>query len=159
MKPFLIILILLIAIILQTTAAPFLSISGNSPNLILVLVLILVTFKDFKEIWWVIVLASLFLELFSGLMFGLISLSLICAVYLIDWINKNFSATKLWMKTVFIGSGILLYNLLLIVLGRLFHLDLFFSLKYLFINIIYNLLIMIIFFSLVYGAKKVFYQE
>jgi len=159
MKPLFIILILILAIILQTTVVPFLAISGISPNLILLLIFILITFKDFKEIWWVVVLTGLFLELFSGLIFGLISLSLIGAVYLIDRINKNFSATKLWMKTVFVVSGILLYNLFLIILGRLFHLDLFFSLKYLFINIIYNLLIMIIFFSLVYGAKKVFYQK
>ncbi len=159
MKPLFIILILILAIILQTTVVPFLAISGISPNLILLLIFILITFKDFKEIWWVVVLTGLFLELFSGLIFGLISLSLIGAVYLIDRINKNFSATKLWMKTVFVVSGILLYNLFLIILGRLFHLDLFFSLRYLFINIIYNLLIMIIFFSLVYGAKKVFYQK
>ena len=150
MKPFLIILILLLAAILQTTI---------SLNLVLVLVLILVTFKDFKEIWWNVVLAGLFLELFSGLIFGLISLSLIGAVYLIDWLKKNFSTIKFWLRTGFIGLGILAYNLLLISLGRLFHIDLFFNLKYLFINIIYNLLIMIIFFFLGYVAKKVFYQK
>jgi len=121
MKPLFIILILILAIILQTTVVPFLAISGISPNLILLLIFILITFKDFKEIWWVVVLTGLFLELFSGLIFGLISLSLIGAVYLIDRINKNFSATKLWMKTVFVVSGILLYNLFLIILGRLFH--------------------------------------
>lgn len=157
MRIFLIVLILLSAVILQTTLIPFLAVSGAVPNLVLILVLILVIFKGFKKMWPACLLAGFFLDLFSGLPFGLISLSLVGAVYLVDWFNNNFFPTvKLWIAANLVVMGTLLYNLFLIGFGKLFQVDLIFNLRYLLIEIIYNLLITVLFF---HAAKKVFRQE
>lgn len=157
MKKFLIILFLLLAIVLQTNLVSFLAISGTAPNLVLVLVLVFIIIKSFKEIWPAIVLAGLLLDSLSGLPFGLISLSLVSTAYLVDWFNKNvFSVIKFWITASLIIIGTLVYDLLLIGLGKIFQIDLFFDLRYLFIEILYNLLLVIIFF---YGAKKIFHQE
>ena len=114
MKVFLIILILLLAAVLQVTAVPFLSFKGVSPNLVLVIVLFLVIFKGFKQVWLGVLMAGLFLDFFSGLAFGLTSLSLIFTVFLIDWFNKKvFSQINFWVIVVLIGLGNLIYYLLL----------------------------------------------
>jgi rod shape-determining protein MreD len=156
MKSFLIILALLLAAILQTTIVPFLAITEVGPNLVLVLVLLLVIFKSFKERWPVIVLAGLFLDLFSGLPFGLISLTLVSTVYLIDWLNKNvFLLIKFWVIAGLIILATLVYNLLLLNLSRVFQIDLVLSGKHLVIEMLYNLFIISIF----YGIKKIFHQE
>jgi rod shape-determining protein MreD len=168
MKSFLIILALLLAVILQTTLLPFLSFKGITPNLVLVLILFWVISKSFKEIWLMVILAGLFLDLFSGLPFGLISLSLVGTAYLIDWFNKNvFSGDKFWIVVALIALGSLFYNLILVGLSGLFILvnisqialySGIFSLDYLtalFLVIAYNLVIFIFF----YGVKKIFYQK
>ena len=89
MKHFFIILILLLAVILQATAIPFLSIRGATPNLVLILVMTFVVLSGFKKVWFNILLTGLFLDLFSGLPFGLASASLIGAAYFIDWLNNS----------------------------------------------------------------------
>lgn len=120
MKNFLLILTILLAVVLQTTALSVLAVWGVSPNLVLVLILILVIFKKFKKVWWLAVLAGLLLDLFSGLPFGLISLSLVIVAFLIDWFNRNvFSEIKLWLSIGLIGLASLAYNLLLIILDKL----------------------------------------
>lgn len=157
MKIFLIILSLLLAVILQTTILSVLDISGVSPNLVLVLILTLVIFSSFRKLWWVIVLAGLFLDFFSGLPFGLISLSLATTAFLVDWFSRNvFSTTSFWIRIVLVVLAGLVYNILLIVLIKLFQFDLALSFKYLLIEFLYNLIIAIIF---LYGAKKIFYQK
>ena len=157
MQTFLIILFFLLAVIFQTALVPFLAVSGIVPNLVLVLVLVLVILKSFRKIWWSVLLAALCLDAFSGLPFGLISLSLVGTVYLVDLFNKNiFSAVKLWITVSLIIMGSLLYHLFLIGLTGLFSFEIAFSIRYLFIELLYNLLIAIIFF---YGAKKIFHQE
>jgi cell shape-determining protein MreD len=115
-----------------------------------------------------VILAGLFLDLFSGLPFGLISLSLVGTAYLIDWFNKNvFSGDKFWIVVALIALGSLFYNLILVGLSGLFILvnisqialySSIFSLNYLtalFLVIAYNLVIFIFF----YGVKKIFYQK
>ena len=154
MKVFLIILALLLAVILQTTLLPSLTILGVAPNLVLVLLLVLVIFKGFRKIWLGIVLVGLFLDFFSGLPFGLISLALVATVYLIDWFNKNFfSAIKFWIVASSIVLGTLIYNLFLVSLTKLFQIDLIIGFKYLFLETVYNLLITVIFF---YALKRNF---
>ncbi len=155
MRTFLAILIFLLAIILQVSAIPFLIVFNTNPNLILVLVLILVILKTFQRTWWIIVLTGFFIELFSSLPFGLISLGLIGSACLIDWLNRNvFSTKNFWVMISLIILGSLVYNILLIVLAKLFQVDLILSLEHLFIELSYNLIIAIIF---LYGAKKIFY--
>ena len=116
MKNFLIILIFILAIILQVSAAPFLVVFNTGPNLILILILTLVVLKTFEKTWWIIVLTGFLIELFSGLPFGLISLSLIGSVYSIDWLNRNvFSTTNFWTMISLIIFGSLIYSILIII--------------------------------------------
>ncbi len=154
MKTFLIILIFLLAVVLQTTVFPALTVWGIAPNLVLVLILLLVILKGFKETWLAVLASGLFLDLFSGLPFGLISLSLVTSAFLIDWINKSlFSTVKFWISVSLIVLGTLFYNLLLFGLSKLFRVDLVFGLTHLFIETVFNLLLSIIFF---YVFKKIF---
>ena len=172
MKPFLIILILLLTAILQTTLVPFLAFKGVSPNLVLTLILVLVVFKGFQENWWLVILAGLFLDLFSGLPFGLISLGLLITAYLIDWFNRNvFLGAKFWILAALIGLGSLFYDLILVGLSRLFVIIglsqvipcfcgfswgcLVAWLLAVMIGIVYNLVALIFF----YVLKKIFYQK
>lgn len=155
MKNFLIILIFILAIILQVSAAPFLVVFNTGPNLILILILTLVVLKTFERTWWIIVLTGFLIELFSGLPFGLISLSLIGSVYSIDWLNRNvFSTTNFWTMISLIIFGSLIYSILIIILAILFQIDLILNLQHLFIELLYNLIMAIIF---LYAAKKIFY--
>ena len=154
MKIFLIILALIFAVIFQTTLIPFMAIWGVAPNLILILVLFLVVWKEFGKTWWMIVLTGFFLDLLVGWPLGLISLSLVSTAYLIGQFNQSiFSGIKLWTMISLIILGTLVYNLLLFVLGKVFQIDSIFSLRYLSIEIGYNFLITLIFYV---GIKKIF---
>jgi len=173
MKTFFIVLSFILAIILQTSSIPFLTISKISPDLVLVLILLLVILKKFEKVWWIVVIVSLLLDLFSSLPFGLISFSLVITVYLIGLFNRNmFSAVKFWITMVLVVLATLTYNLVLIILSQLFilvkisppvsyfcglslncWLDFMLSLA---VATIYNLLMAAILF---YGVKKIFHQE
>ena len=168
MKSFLIILVLLLVAILQTTLVPFLALHGVTPNLVLVLILFLVIFKSFKEIWWLVILAGLFSDLLSGLPFGLLSLSLLITAYLIDWFNRSvFSGAKIWLVAALIALGSLFYNFILIATAKFFILvnlsqkviySNIFSGDYLitlFLVVAYNLVALLF----LYGIKKIFYQK
>ncbi|MBU2068534.1 rod shape-determining protein MreD, partial [Patescibacteria group bacterium] len=121
MKTTLLILGLLFAVILQATLVPFITLWGVSPNLILVLILILVILKKFEKVWWLIILSGLFLDSLAGLPFGLVSLSLISTAYLIDRFNQSiFSRIKFWVLAVLIVLGSLVYSLLLFGLAKVF---------------------------------------
>jgi len=155
MKSTLILITLLLSVIFQTTLIPFVAVFGVTPNLVLVLILILIIWKRFENVWWMILLTSLFLDLLSGLPFGLISLSLIITAYLIDQFNRNiFSEIKLWIIGSLIASGSFIYLISLFSLSNFFQIDFVFGLKYLLIEILYNLLIGSILYYV--GVKKIF---
>ncbi|MFH1551979.1 MAG: rod shape-determining protein MreD [bacterium] len=157
MKVILTVLFFLLAVILQTTSVSFLAIFGVIPNLVLIMVLVMVLLKGFDKSWKYIILIGFLLDLFSGLPFGLISLGLVSSSYLIDSLNRNvFSAVKFWIMSGLVALGILVYNLFLIGSARFFNLDLFLNLRYLIIEIIYDLLFAFIFF---YVAKKIFHKK
>ncbi len=173
MKKFLFIPILFLIAILEASLAPSFSFLGVSPNLVLVFLLILVILKRFEKVWWVIVLIGLFLDFFSGLPFGTISLSLILTSSIIDLINRSvFSGIKLWISISLVALGTLLYYLFLVILSRLlvslgsgdsisYFCDfssqcLFSSFSQLMVGIGYNLLVVILIF---HGFKKIFHQE
>jgi len=154
MKSILILFALLLSVIFQTTLIPFIAVLGVIPNLVLVLILTLIIWKKFENIWWMVLLSVLSLDLLSGLPFGLISLSLIITAYLIDQFNRNtFSEIKFWIIISLIVSGSLIYFISLFILSNIFEIGFVFSLKYLLIEIIYNLIISSIFYV---GAKKIF---
>lgn len=156
MKIFLIILSLLAAIIIQTTLFSVLAKGGVSPDLVLALILFLVILYNFRKVWWLVVLAGLILDFFSGLPFGLMSLSLLGASFLIDWLNRNiFSTVKFWIIALLTVLGTWLYNLFFLVLNRLFQINLSYPLRNWLIEAFYNLLLVSIF----YGAKKIFRKK
>jgi len=156
-KTFLIILALLLAVVLQTSLLPFLAVLEVTPNLVLVLVLLLIIFRGFGKVWVGLVSAGLFLDFFSGLPFGLISLSLVIAAALVDWFNKNFfSAIKFWIVAILIALGTLIYDFFLISLTKIFQVEVTIAIEYLALEVAYNLLVAVIFF---YGIKKIFRQE
>lgn len=156
MKIFLVILVLSAAIIIQTTLFPILAKQGISPDLVLVLILFLVILYSFKKVWWLVVLAGLILDFFSGLPFGLISLSLVGAGFSIDWLNRNvFSTVKLWILAVLTILGTWLYNLFFLGLNRLFQINLNYPLRNWLLGAFYNLLLVSVF----YGAKKIFRKK
>lgn len=157
MKNILIILGFLLITILQITVVPFFNFNGVVPNLILVLILCLIIFKGFEDQWPWVLLSGVLLDLFSGLPFGLISLSLLSTVYLIDLLNLNFFAiTKLWIAEILVILGTIVYDLIIVFLSRLFSFALTLNWRYLLGEIIYNLIIMGLFY---YGFKKVFHKE
>ncbi len=156
MKNIGIILGLFLIVILQITVAPFFSIYGVAPNLVLVLVLLIAS-KGFKRNWGWILLLSLLLDYFSGHLFGLVSLSLVVTAYSIDLINaKVFSVAKFWIISFLVIIGTVFYNFLLTVLSKIFQTGLIFNYQYLLIEIPYNLVILIIF---SYGLKKILHKE
>lgn len=156
MRHFLIIFILVLAVILQTTIVPFLSIQGATPNLILVFALILTLLGGFKAVWFYVFLGGLFLDIFSGLPFGLISISLVGASYFIDWLSNNvFSGLKFSVKIGLLALGFLAFHFFLNILIRFFHLETVFGFKYLLWSVIYNLVIAILIFN---GIKKIFHK-
>ncbi|MBU2068578.1 rod shape-determining protein MreD, partial [Patescibacteria group bacterium] len=141
-------------VILQATLVPFITLWGVSPKLILVLILILVILKKFEKVWWLILLSGLFLDFLVGLPFGLVSLSLVSTAYLIDRFNQSvFSRIKFWVLTILVILGSLVYNILLFGLGIVFQAEVVFSLRYLLIEIVCNLIITLIFYA---GFKKIF---
>lgn len=157
MKIFFIALTFLSAVILQLTPASFLVVAGVNPDLVLVLILVLIAVKSFKQLWWGVVLVGCLLDSFSGLPFGLISFSLVGAAYLVDWLSRMvFSVAKFWLTIGLVMTGVLVYNVFLITLAKIFQTNIILDWKYLLIELIYDLLIAVVF---LYGVKKIFYKD
>jgi len=154
MKIFLILLALILSVILQTTLISFLTFLGTGPNLVLVLVLVLVVWQKFDKVWWLIVLTGLLLDLLIGLPLGLASLSLVTTAYLIDRFNQSiFSGVKFWITGFLVILGTLIYTIILLILTKVFQVDMAFKLLSLFIGVSYNFLISLVIYA---GAKKIF---
>lgn len=149
-------MILLSVVIMQITIVPFLGIGQIVPNVVLVLSLFWVVFKKFENTWrWIVVIGLLF-DLFSGLPFGVIIISLLLAVYLIDLLNINFFAVKkIWIIILLTLLGTIIYNISVFLLARFFRVEIVFNFRYLLSEIIYNSVIAII---LYYVFKKIFYK-
>ncbi|MCG2808778.1 MAG: hypothetical protein L6275_00315 [Candidatus Portnoybacteria bacterium] len=154
MRHLFIIFTLLLAAVLQTTVVPFLSVGEVAPNLVLILALIFVILDGFKGVWLDVLLAGVFLDLFSVLPFGLANLSLIGAAYGVDWLNNMISLKfKFAVKIGLVVLGVFVFNLFLNLLLVLFKLEPIFSVGYLFWSALYNLLIALLIFN---GIKKIF---
>lgn len=154
MRHLFIIFTLLLAAVLQTTVVPFLSVGEVAPNLVLILALIFVILDGFKGVWLDVLLAGVFLDLFSVLPFGLASVSLIGAAYGVDWLNSMISLKfKFAVKIGLVVLGVSVFNLFLNLLLVLFKLEPIFSVGYLFWSALYNLLIALLIFN---GIKKIF---
>ncbi len=153
----LIILIFVFFLLIQLTGAGFLSFWGIAPNLILSFCLGLTILKGFDEFYWLFLIAGIFMDLYSDLPFGLLSLSLILSLYLTNLLyQKVFSLQKIWTRLILLISGITIYYSFIFLSSLIFEikLNLFFQD---FIGILlYNLILSII---LLYGAEKILYQK
>ncbi|MFC1700550.1 rod shape-determining protein MreD [Patescibacteria group bacterium] len=156
MKNILIVLGLILAIILQFSVAPFFLFYGVVPNLVLVLALFISILEKFDKSWKWIIFAGLLLDLFSSHLFGLSSLCLVTTVYIISLLNvKIFSVLKFWIFSILIIVGTMIYGALLYFSIRIFQGDSILNFKYLFIESLYNLVIL----AFLYGFKKILYKE
>jgi len=152
MKPFLIILLLLLVVVLESASASLFDFLEVSPNLVLSLVLSLVLLKDFRQVWRYLLVIGLLADFFSGLPFGLISLSLVITGYSVSLLNRTtFSAVSFWVIAGFAFLGTFFYNFLQIFFYRLFFSPISVGLNYLLLESFYNFLIILIFF---HGLKK-----
>ena len=168
-KSFFFVLILLLATVLQSSFLPLLNPFQTAPNLVLVLVLIwrfLRPEKIISEGDWPLfefflgaVLAGVILDLFSGLPFGLISLSFLITIYLIDRLTKNvFGRINFWTLSVLVLIAALFYNLLLIGLTRATVKELT-IVPYLFPTIFLEMIYNLILFWLIRGLSSVLRQR
>lgn len=163
MKFFFFIFILFSVIVFQTSFLPFLSPYGVKPNLILILVLgrlIFASSADFVKLLSESLLAALLADLFSGFPFGLVGLSFLTTVYLIDWLNRNiFGRINFWTVSFLVFIATLFYDLVLVGLagvvfgGLAITSFLFFSI---FLETAYNIILL---WFLFYGVKKILYQN
>lgn len=149
MKKFLIVSIISAAAVIQ------IAVGGTGPNLILVLFLAAAVFMGFEKTWWWVVLTGLFLDFFSGLAFGSISLSLALSCFAVDWFNhKVFLEIRLWTTLVLVALGSLIYYFILTVFHFSFDSHYLFSSFVAFLAVLlYNLVLTIVVF---YGVKKIF---
>jgi len=150
MRPLLNILFFLFLVVIQNSGSPLKGILGVVPNLVLVLMLLLIVFSDYRSLWWLVLVTALFLDLFSSLPFGLISSSFLATIYLTDWFNRKiFSTVKWWTALLWVVVGTLVYNLFLFLLGAVFQISSEFTGIYQLLEIGYHLLIGILFFKIV----------
>lgn len=153
MKRFLLFLLIFLIITLQVSFVNFFKIKGIGPDLILIILLIWTIEKGFENSWPAVLIIGLIIDVLSGLPFGLVSLSLISVVFLIDWLKKKiFSQKGFWLVLILITIGTIFHNLFLIIFGGLIQKGLVFNFYHLLIEIFYNLFIVILF----YGIKKIF---
>ena len=168
-KSFFFILIFLLAWILQSSFLPLLSPFQTAPNLVLVLILIWRFLKPeqiISEGDWPLSkfflgagLAGVILDLFSGLPFGLISLSFLGTVYLIDWLTKNvFGRLNFWTFSILVLIATLSYDLFLIGLTKIMLKELIIA-PYLFITIFSEMIYNFILFWLIRGLSSVLKQR
>ena len=135
MNKFLINLILIIAIcILQVSLFSIWRHPLNNLNLVLVLIIFVTVIVDYRRgLWWAFG-AGLFLELFSNLNFGIITISLLTTTIILNLLfNVLFTNRSLYSLLILAFLGNLSYNLI-ITLGELlkFNLSTLITLKYLY---------------------------
>lgn len=149
MKTFLFISALISAVILEVSFSSFWTVKGGKPDFVLVFVLFWIISADFKKIWPAIFLAGVALDFLSALPFGIFGLSLLLVCFFIDWLKRNvFSGTNYPIICLLIFLGTLFYDLSLVCLGKLFRLNLFFDLRYLPVELVFNLLTAAVFYGI-----------
>lgn len=153
MKTFFIYVFFLAVVLIEAAGFPSLFPFGLRPGLVFSLVLSLVLLKSFKQAWSQLLFISVLADFFSGLPFGLLSLSLMTSAFLVDCLNKGiFSVVSFWVMAGFAFLGTFLYNLLLIGLMALFFYKLPFNFRLLLGESLANLLLIIVF---SHGLKKI----
>ncbi len=107
-------------IIIQTTLIPQLAIYGIVPNLAVAFLIALATANKTKNIFRMTFLTGLILDVFSGLPFGIITAGLILAVFTVSVLSSRFlKSREFFILSPIVFSGLLIYNLALLILSNL----------------------------------------
>ena len=142
MKYLYIVLFILVLLFLQIGIFPHLKIVGSFPNLIILSVLCLSILQGWKKslIW--IITAGLFLDLYSLNNFlGISVIGLLLASYLACFLDQNtFKKTNVPSLMLVFLISIAAYNIILIILSKIFGLVFDFRILGFFINLVYNLI-------------------
>lgn len=129
----------------------------NHINLIMSLFFLLIIFTSKKEIFWLAFFSSFFLELYSGLSFGIIIISSLIALIIFYWFLFNiFTHRSFYMIFLASALGMVIYRFVFI--GFLFLYNVFFEqsgdvntflvLKDIFLEVIFTSIFILIFYVL-----------
>jgi len=151
MKFILSLVIIFILIILQSSLYPYLAIYGAFPNLILIMVVILSTLRDYKKnlIW--VMFGGLFLDIFSFNNFlGISIVGLFLISYLIHFLSQTtFRKTGIPPVILFGISATLIYKFFLILVFLIAKSSFELSFSQVLSQIIYNTILLIPLFYLI----------
>lgn len=107
-------------IIIQTTLIPQLAIYGIVPNLAAAFLIALAAANKTKNVFRTAFLTGLILDIFSGLPFGIITAGLILAVFTVSVLSSKFlKSREFFILLPIVFSGLLIYNLALLILSNL----------------------------------------
>lgn len=92
-------------------------------NLILVLAVILITLADFDVVMVYLVLSGLYIDLYSNLPFGLITLCLILSAFTLEILFYNFFTNRSFYSLIIMGIiTVFLYNAIFLAASGLLYL-------------------------------------
>lgn len=165
MKFFLFALLLLSLLVVQISVLPHFSIMGVVPNLLfLVSIFFIFYVSDYWELITFSFMAGFFVDVYSGIPFGIILVSFILAIALVYFLAYNFFGRASFL-TVSIGLavGLALYSLSYFILFRLYEVLKFSSADFAGINYIpylksvaLSIILNIIFLFILYQPLKKF---
>ena len=142
MKIAIVVIFILLLLFLQIGIFPRIAILGAYPNLILLFILSLSILNIWrKNLGWIIA-AGLFLDFYSlHNILGVSVISLIVAGIIIYFLSQSvFKKTNSFSLILLFASGILIYNILSIIIFKVFGISFNFRLISLIIGVIYNLI-------------------
>lgn len=156
MRIVLITIFILVLLFLQIGIFPHLRIAGVFPNLILLAILSLSILQGWKKTLPWIIVGGLFLDFYSlNNVLGISVVSLLIVSYLAYFLSQNiFKKTSFFSLVLIFLITIFLYNLLLIILFKIFSITFDFRFLGFVTGIIYNLIFALPVFYLVKYAKK-----
>ncbi len=122
MKRLVLIILLFLAVIIQTAVFPNVSVWGIFPELFLVIVVSFCLLENYLEACIWSVAGGFMLDLFSAKSFGLSAISLIATVLVIYLISFSLEFGKVYSKILLAGIASLTYYITLIIFSVLFDL-------------------------------------
>ncbi|MBU3923168.1 rod shape-determining protein MreD [Patescibacteria group bacterium] len=139
MKIIYIILFIIILLFLQIGILPHLKILGVFPNLIIISILSLSILKEWKKNFVWIIIAGLFLDVYSlNNIIGVSIISLLGAGILVYFLNQNtFKKANILSLIITFLIGILAFYILSLILSLIFS----FSFTFSIVLVIYNLIL------------------
>jgi hypothetical protein len=113
LKPAWLILLIILLVWLQLTAFGSASLFGGRINLLLAAVIILINLMDFSWALIFAIIGGLFLDVYSGLPFGILTLTLFLTAVVVEILFLNFFTNFSFYSLLLVGLiATLVYNLL-----------------------------------------------